>query len=181
MFADQLMKSHSNSTTHLDWLIDWLICWLTCGLIDWLIDWLVEWLIDWLICWMISTSFYLTFSADELLKTHRDYNIVELDVQRLLKRYPPDLTQDQRSVLESSIKRIIMRTIYGTDYYYYQGFHDIAITVHLVLADEDRTCVSRLPTWHCPSSLGEQSDEWIVHAFEKNTKKNHSRGHFILS
>jgi hypothetical protein len=65
--------------------------------------------------------------------------VVELDVERLLKRYPPDLGEDERMRLEASLKRIIMRTIYGTDYYYYQGFHDIAITVHLVLQDEDRS------------------------------------------
>ena len=62
---------------------------------------------------------------------------MELDVERLLKRYPPDLSVDKRKALEASLKRIIMRTVYGTEYYYYQGFHDIAITVQLVLNDED--------------------------------------------
>ncbi|GAU93321.1 hypothetical protein RvY_05281 [Ramazzottius varieornatus] len=75
--------------------------------------------------------------ADDLLETHRDWRVVELDVERLLKRYPPDLSVDKRKALEASLKRIIMRTLYGTDYYYYQGFHDIAITIQLVLDDED--------------------------------------------
>lgn len=76
--------------------------------------------------------------AEEQMKEHRDYRVVELDVERLLKRYPPHLDQEERSKLEQSLKRIIMRSIWDTDYYYYQGFHDIAITVHLVLEDEDR-------------------------------------------
>lgn len=88
--------------------------------------------------------FCCSLAADELLETHRDWRVVELDVERLLKRYPPDLSVDQRKALEASLKRIIMRTLYGTDCYYYQGFHDIAITIQLVLDDEDSKKLSSI-------------------------------------
>ncbi|XP_055342827.1 TBC1 domain family member 20-like isoform X2 [Paramacrobiotus metropolitanus] len=77
--------------------------------------------------------------TEEDMKEHRDARVVDLDVERLLKRYPPDLDSEVRDEMQDVLKRVIMRTLHGTDYHYYQGFHDIAITVHLVLRDENLT------------------------------------------
>ncbi|CAK1602690.1 unnamed protein product [Parnassius mnemosyne] len=74
-------------------------------------------------------------SLDEL-STHIEYNQVELDVKRSLKRFPPGIPYEQRVALQDQLTVLILRVIIEYPHLkYYQGYHDVAITLLLVCGD----------------------------------------------
>ncbi|CAH0405060.1 unnamed protein product [Chilo suppressalis] len=74
-------------------------------------------------------------SLDDL-STHGEYNQVVLDVNRSLKRFPPGIPYEQRVALQDQLTVLILRVIIKhPDLKYYQGYHDVAITLLLVCGD----------------------------------------------
>ncbi|KAJ0182151.1 hypothetical protein K1T71_002873 [Dendrolimus kikuchii] len=74
-------------------------------------------------------------SLDEL-STHNEYNQVVLDVNRSLKRFPPGIPYEQRVALQDQLTVLILRVIIEYPHLkYYQGYHDVAITLLLVCGD----------------------------------------------
>ncbi|CAH2067611.1 unnamed protein product, partial [Iphiclides podalirius] len=74
-------------------------------------------------------------SLDEL-STHVEYNQVVLDVNRSLKRFPPGIPYEQRVALQDQLTVLILRVIIKYPHLkYYQGYHDVAITLLLVCGD----------------------------------------------
>ncbi|OWR42722.1 hypothetical protein KGM_210932 [Danaus plexippus plexippus] len=74
-------------------------------------------------------------SLDEL-STHPEYNQVVLDVNRSLKRFPPGIPYEQRVALQDQLTVLILRVIIKYPHLkYYQGYHDVAITLLLVCGD----------------------------------------------
>ncbi|XP_050670386.1 TBC1 domain family member 20 isoform X2 [Leptidea sinapis] len=74
-------------------------------------------------------------SLDEL-STHPEYNQVVLDVNRSLKRFPPGIPYEQRVALQDQLTVLILRVIMKYPHLkYYQGYHDVAITLLLVCGD----------------------------------------------
>ncbi|CAK9301575.1 unnamed protein product [Gordionus sp. m RMFG-2023] len=70
-------------------------------------------------------------------ENHFYYNQVVMDIERTLKRFPPGLDPSERLVLQNKAINIIMSILYeNDDIHYYQGYHDIAITIILVLTEE---------------------------------------------
>ncbi|XP_060596413.1 TBC1 domain family member 20-like [Ruditapes philippinarum] len=70
---------------------------------------------------------------EETLHGHRDYNQVVLDVNRSLKRFPPDMDDNIRLGLQDQLVDLIMRVLVRHDeLHYYQGYHDICVTFLLV-------------------------------------------------
>ncbi|XP_050362069.1 TBC1 domain family member 20 [Nymphalis io] len=75
-------------------------------------------------------------SLDEL-STHPEYNQVVLDVNRSLKRFPPGIPYEQRVALQDQLTVLILRVIMKYPHLkYYQGYHDVAITLLLVCGDK---------------------------------------------
>ncbi|XP_045459197.1 TBC1 domain family member 20 [Melitaea cinxia] len=75
-------------------------------------------------------------SLDEL-STHSEYNQVVLDVNRSLKRFPPGIPYEQRVALQDQLTVLILRVIIKYPHLkYYQGYHDVAITLLLVCGDK---------------------------------------------
>ncbi|CAH0726227.1 unnamed protein product, partial [Brenthis ino] len=75
-------------------------------------------------------------SLDEL-STHAEYNQVVLDVNRSLKRFPPGIPYEQRVALQDQLTVLILRVIMKYPHLkYYQGYHDVAITLLLVCGDK---------------------------------------------
>lgn len=73
----------------------------------------------------------------EVLKAHRDYNQVVLDVNRSLKRFPPGMDEDIRLGLQDQLVELIMRVLVRHDeLHYYQGYHDICVTFLLVVGED---------------------------------------------
>ncbi|XP_053606412.1 TBC1 domain family member 20 isoform X2 [Plodia interpunctella] len=74
-------------------------------------------------------------SLDEL-STHQEYSQVVLDVNRSLKRFPPGIPYEQRVALQDQLTVLILRVIIKYPHLkYYQGYHDVAITLLLVCGD----------------------------------------------
>jgi len=73
----------------------------------------------------------------ELIEKHQYYNQVVMDVRRILKRFPPGIDEAIQSDLQVKVTHLIVKVlIEHKELHYYQGFHDIAITLLLVLGEE---------------------------------------------
>uniref|UniRef100_A0AC35TYD0 Tubby-like protein n=1 Tax=Rhabditophanes sp. KR3021 TaxID=114890 RepID=A0AC35TYD0_9BILA len=73
----------------------------------------------------------------ELLKLHKDWNQVDLDVRRTLDRFPPNIEESKRANLIEEMTPFIVRVLSLNDKFnYYQGFHDVCLTIVLVVGIE---------------------------------------------
>jgi hypothetical protein len=60
-----------------------------------------------------------------------------MDVARVLKRFPPGLSESQQDDLQIHLSKLIISILdKHPDSYYYQGFHDISLTIFLVCMSE---------------------------------------------
>ncbi|CAD6195567.1 unnamed protein product [Caenorhabditis auriculariae] len=77
--------------------------------------------------------------ADEdVLRQHKEWHQVELDVNRTLARFPPNITDVHRTTLQKELIPLIVRVLrLNPRFNYYQGFHDICLTVLLVCGVKD--------------------------------------------
>ncbi|CAG9864369.1 unnamed protein product [Phyllotreta striolata] len=72
----------------------------------------------------------------EELSSHSEYQQVVLDVNRSLKRFPPGIPYKQRLALQDQLTVLILRVIIKYPHLrYYQGYHDVAITILLVVGE----------------------------------------------
>lgn len=85
-----------------------------------------------------NTTQELRTSDDiETIEKHQYYNQVVMDVRRILKRFPPGINESIQADLQIKVTHLIVRVlIKNQELHYYQGFHDIAITLLLVLGEE---------------------------------------------
>lgn len=73
----------------------------------------------------------------DVIESHPFYQQVCLDVNRSLKRFPPSVSEMQRTSLQDQLIILIMRIlIKNPSFFYYQGYHDICITFLLILGEE---------------------------------------------
>lgn len=71
------------------------------------------------------------------IEQHAYYSQVVLDVKRSLKRFPPSVAEGQRIALQDRLVFMIMRVLMkNPELHYYQGYHDICVTILLVLGEE---------------------------------------------
>uniref|UniRef100_A0A8B9RUI8 TBC1 domain family member 20 n=1 Tax=Accipiter nisus TaxID=211598 RepID=A0A8B9RUI8_9AVES len=65
---------------------------------------------------------------------HRDRGQVLLDVARSTPRFPPGMPAEQRRVLQEQLAGLILHVLRAhPQLHYYQGYHDVALTLLLVL------------------------------------------------
>ncbi|XP_068093959.1 TBC1 domain family member 20-like isoform X2 [Hyperolius riggenbachi] len=65
---------------------------------------------------------------------HRDYNQVEMDVRRSLRRFPKGMPEEERSVLQGQLTDMILYILRSNrELHYYQGYHDVAVTLLLTV------------------------------------------------
>ncbi|XP_003740060.1 TBC1 domain family member 20 [Galendromus occidentalis] len=78
-------------------------------------------------------------SSQEEVEKHRYYQQVLMDVARSIRRFPPSIASEKRMNLQDKLVNVIMRVLVANpDLHYYQGYHDICVTVLLVVdGDED--------------------------------------------
>ncbi|XP_075437148.1 TBC1 domain family member 20-like isoform X4 [Ascaphus truei] len=63
---------------------------------------------------------------------HRDYNQVQMDVRRSLRRFPAGMRDTERSALQEQLADMILYALHShPELHYYQGYHDIAVTLLL--------------------------------------------------
>lgn len=65
----------------------------------------------------------------EIIEDHPEYQQVDMDVRRCLKRFPPGITYERIGVLQKQLIKVILSVIAEhPELNYYQGFHDVAVT-----------------------------------------------------
>ncbi|XP_077599793.1 TBC1 domain family member 20 isoform X2 [Stigmatopora nigra] len=69
-------------------------------------------------------------------ENHKDYNQVMLDVSRSMKRFPKGMPPTERAVLQEQLVDIILEVLRSNPQLnYYQGYHDVAVTLLLVVGE----------------------------------------------
>ncbi|KAF6722817.1 TBC1 domain family member 20 [Oryzias melastigma] len=67
---------------------------------------------------------------------HKDLNQVVLDVRRSMKRFPKGMPAAERGVLQDQLIDIILEVLRRhAQLHYYQGYHDVAVTLLLVVGE----------------------------------------------
>ena len=70
---------------------------------------------------------------EENLHNHPEYEQVVLDVNRSLKRFPPGIPLERRIMLQNQLTSLILKVVtVHPKLKYYQGYHDVAVTLLLV-------------------------------------------------
>ncbi|XP_068188856.1 TBC1 domain family member 20 [Antennarius striatus] len=81
----------------------------------------------------------------DVRKNHKDYNQVVLDVRRSLKRFPEGMPATERGVLQEKLIDIMLEVLkQNPQLYYYQGYHDVAVSLLLVVGE--RMAIAMLDT-----------------------------------
>ncbi|VDM66316.1 unnamed protein product [Strongylus vulgaris] len=76
---------------------------------------------------------------------------VELDVQRTLARFPPNISDERRSILQDQLTPLIIRVLKSNSrFHYYQGFHDVCLTILLVCGEKSALEVCKNLARHGP-------------------------------
>ncbi|CAG9533530.1 unnamed protein product [Cercopithifilaria johnstoni] len=71
------------------------------------------------------------------LQSHREWNQVQMDVRRTLARFPPNISDKERCTLQEDLTPLIVKILWSCPrFHYYQGFHDVCLTLLLVLGNE---------------------------------------------
>ncbi|VDL79732.1 unnamed protein product [Nippostrongylus brasiliensis] len=79
------------------------------------------------------------------------YLQVDLDVRRTLARFPPNISDDHRTTLQDQLTPLIVRVLRSNSRFrYYQGFHDVCLTVILVCGVESAYEVCKNLAHHGP-------------------------------
>ncbi|GAA6227337.1 TBC1 domain family member 20-like [Lates japonicus] len=81
----------------------------------------------------------------DVRENHKDYNQVLLDVRRSMKRFPKGMPATERAVLQEQLIDIILEVLKrNPQLHYYQGYHDVAVTLLLVVGE--RMAIALLDT-----------------------------------
>ncbi|XP_071767666.1 TBC1 domain family member 20 [Centroberyx gerrardi] len=81
----------------------------------------------------------------DVRENHKDYNQVLLDVRRSMKRFPKGMPATERAVLQEQLIDIILEVLKRSpQLHYYQGYHDVAVTLLLVVGE--RPAIAMLHT-----------------------------------
>lgn len=73
---------------------------------------------------------------------HKYWKQVNLDVDRSHRRFPAEMRATRRRILQEQLVRVIMRVLcQHQDLHYYQGYHDVAVTLLLVVGEDLATAL----------------------------------------
>ncbi|XP_077209643.1 uncharacterized protein LOC143845260 isoform X5 [Paroedura picta] len=86
----------------------------------------------------------------DVRQNHKDYNQVLLDVCRSSRRFPPGMRAEQRQILQEQLVDVILCVLRAhPELHYYQGYHDVAVTLLLVAGERMAIALlERLSTLH---------------------------------
>lgn len=83
-------------------------------------------------------------SLDEetMFRKNKYWNQVHLDVNRSHRRFPPNIRASRRTALQHQVIKVIMRVLCrNPELHYYQGYHDVAVTLLLVTGEDLATAL----------------------------------------
>lgn len=76
-------------------------------------------------------------SEMEMFHDHKYWKQVNLDVDRSFRRFPAEMRASKQRSLQAQLVRVIMRVLQkNEDLHYYQGYHDVAVTLLLVVGED---------------------------------------------
>ncbi|XP_050795358.1 TBC1 domain family member 20-like isoform X1 [Gopherus flavomarginatus] len=83
-------------------------------------------------------------------QNHKDYTQVQLDVSRSTHRFPQGMRAEQRRVLQEQLIDLILHILRAhPELHYYQGYHDITVTLLLVAGERmGSALLEKLSTHH---------------------------------
>lgn len=100
----------------------------------------------------------------EQFREHKYWRQVNLDVDRSHRRFPSEMKASRRRALQEQLVRIIMRVLCrNQDLHYYQGYHDVAVTLLLVAGEELAAALLEQMSLH-------QLRDFMEGSMEKTTK-----------
>lgn len=100
----------------------------------------------------------------EQFQVHKYWRQVNLDVDRSHRRFPSEMRASRRRTLQEQLVKIIMRVLCrNQDLHYYQGYHDVAVTLLLVAGEELATALLEQLSLH-------QLRDFMEGSMEKTTK-----------
>lgn len=80
---------------------------------------------------------------------HKYWRQVNLDVDRSHRRFPAEMRASRRRSLQEQLVRVIMRVLQrNQDLHYYQGYHDVAVTLLLVVGEDLATALLEQMSLH---------------------------------
>ncbi|XP_045915436.1 TBC1 domain family member 20 isoform X2 [Micropterus dolomieu] len=83
--------------------------------------------------------------GQDVRENHKDYNQVVLDVRRSTKRFPKGMPATERAVHQEHLIGIILEVLKrNPQLHYYQGYHDVAVSLLLVVGE--RMAIAMLET-----------------------------------
>ncbi|XP_028391703.1 TBC1 domain family member 20-like [Dendronephthya gigantea] len=83
-----------------------------------------------------------SFEEEKVFRKNKYWNQVHLDVKRSQRRFPPNLRVSRRTALQGQVINVIMRVLCrNPELHYYQGYHDVAVTLLLVNGEELATAL----------------------------------------
>lgn len=95
---------------------------------------------------------------------HRYWRQVNLDVDRSHRRFPAEMRASRRRALQGQLVKVIMRVLCrNQDLHYYQGYHDVAVTLLLVVGEDLATALLEQLSLH-------QLRDFMEGTMEKTTK-----------
>lgn len=75
-------------------------------------------------------------------RKNKYWNQVHLDVNRSHRRFPRNIRASRRAVMQRQVINVIMRVLCrNPELHYYQGYHDIAVTLLLVTGEDVATAL----------------------------------------
>lgn len=109
----------------------------------------------------IDTRLATPAPSQEELEVHEEYKQVVMDVNRSLKRFPPNIQSEEIANLQEQLTRLIMRVIIKhPQLRYYQGYHDVAVTFLLVVGEDVAfQIMEKLSTQHFKDYMEPTMDE----------------------
>ncbi|CAB3990474.1 TBC1 domain family member 20, partial [Paramuricea clavata] len=79
---------------------------------------------------------------EKMFRKNKYWNQVNLDVKRSQRRFPPNLRVSRRTALQHQVINVIMRVLCrNPELHYYQGYHDVAVTLVLVTGEDLATAL----------------------------------------
>ncbi|KAK6043405.1 hypothetical protein COOONC_19090 [Cooperia oncophora] len=113
---------------------------------------------------------------EEELRSHPEWNQVALDVHRTLARFPPNISDEKRTTLQDQLIPLIVRVLRSNPRFrYYQGFHDVCLTVILVCGKDVAYEVCKNLATHGPFR------SYLLKSLEKSVLKELELLYVILS
>eukprot|EP00795_Rhopilema_esculentum_P001458 gene1458-15883_t len=107
-------------------------------------------------------------------RKNKYFQQVKLDIDRSQRRFPSGTRASRRRVLQDQLTNIIMRTLCrNPELHYYQGYHDVAVTLLRVVGEDlAMALLEQLSLHHISAEVGQIfALSWLITWFGHNLER----------